>query len=291
MGAGLSYIEAVVVGALQGITELFPVSSLGHSVLLPALIGGRWAQDLDVSAPESPESRVHRGSARRNGGGPVGLLLAGLGGHHRWILQLAAPSAGADATGAAGAAIRARHHPGRRLRTGLGAPVPYDLGTTGARGGLPDDQRRHPVGRRTTSTSGRQHSRRCRTRGRRWRIPRPHRVTVACRLRTCALHAYRCSAASSSAALRCLHRCRNQPLRRDDGRRSVARPISRGRSAVLVPARDTGDSRRRGAQGARPVWTARARDSRPGAGRKPRRLRRGVRRRALSHQVLRNAGH
>ncbi len=54
MGAGLSYIEAVVVGALQGITELFPVSSLGHSVLLPALIGGRWAQDLNVSAPESP---------------------------------------------------------------------------------------------------------------------------------------------------------------------------------------------------------------------------------------------
>lgn len=50
----LSYLEAVVVGALQGITELFPVSSLGHSVILPALIGGSWAKDLDVSAPESP---------------------------------------------------------------------------------------------------------------------------------------------------------------------------------------------------------------------------------------------
>jgi undecaprenyl-diphosphatase len=36
------------------VTELFPVSSLGHSVLLPALVGGRWATDLDVSAPESP---------------------------------------------------------------------------------------------------------------------------------------------------------------------------------------------------------------------------------------------
>ena len=31
-----------------------PVSSLGHSVILPALIGGRWAADLNVSAPESP---------------------------------------------------------------------------------------------------------------------------------------------------------------------------------------------------------------------------------------------
>jgi len=30
------------------------VSSLGHSVLVPALVGGRWARDLNVSAPESP---------------------------------------------------------------------------------------------------------------------------------------------------------------------------------------------------------------------------------------------
>jgi undecaprenyl-diphosphatase len=50
----LTYPEAIVIGALQGVTELFPVSSLGHSVLLPAWLGGRWAQDLSVSAPESP---------------------------------------------------------------------------------------------------------------------------------------------------------------------------------------------------------------------------------------------
>jgi undecaprenyl-diphosphatase len=54
LSSHLSYVEAVVVGAFQGITELFPVSSLGHSVLIPALVGGRWAQDLNVSAPESP---------------------------------------------------------------------------------------------------------------------------------------------------------------------------------------------------------------------------------------------
>lgn len=52
--ATLSYAEAIVVGALQGISELFPVSSLGHSVLIPALVGGQWARDLNVSAPESP---------------------------------------------------------------------------------------------------------------------------------------------------------------------------------------------------------------------------------------------
>ena len=54
MSGHLTYPEAIVIGALQGVTELFPVSSLGHSVLLPAWLGGRWAQDLNVSAPESP---------------------------------------------------------------------------------------------------------------------------------------------------------------------------------------------------------------------------------------------
>jgi len=52
--SNLSFVEATVVGLFQGVTELFPVSSLGHSILVPALIGGRWAQDLNVSAPESP---------------------------------------------------------------------------------------------------------------------------------------------------------------------------------------------------------------------------------------------
>ena len=54
MSAHLSYLEAVIIGAVQGITELFPVSSLGHSVLVPALAGGQWAKDLNVSAPRSP---------------------------------------------------------------------------------------------------------------------------------------------------------------------------------------------------------------------------------------------
>ncbi|MGA8245802.1 MAG: undecaprenyl-diphosphate phosphatase [Nocardioides sp.] len=50
----LSWLEASVVGLLQGVSELFPVSSLGHSVLLPAVVGGSWARDLNVAAPESP---------------------------------------------------------------------------------------------------------------------------------------------------------------------------------------------------------------------------------------------
>jgi undecaprenyl-diphosphatase len=54
MPSHLTYLEASVVGLIQGVTELFPVSSLGHNVLIPALIGGSWAQDLNVASPESP---------------------------------------------------------------------------------------------------------------------------------------------------------------------------------------------------------------------------------------------
>jgi undecaprenyl-diphosphatase len=50
----LTYAEAIIVGLIQGTTELFPVSSLGHNVLIPALVGGNWANDLDVSKAESP---------------------------------------------------------------------------------------------------------------------------------------------------------------------------------------------------------------------------------------------
>ena len=39
MLASLTYLQAIVMGLVQGITELFPVSSLGHGVLLPALLG------------------------------------------------------------------------------------------------------------------------------------------------------------------------------------------------------------------------------------------------------------
>jgi undecaprenyl-diphosphatase len=45
----LTYPEMIVIGLLQGVSELFPVSSLGHSVLVPALIGGSWAHDLDMT--------------------------------------------------------------------------------------------------------------------------------------------------------------------------------------------------------------------------------------------------
>jgi len=38
----MTYLQAIVIAVVQGVTELFPVSSLGHSVLVPAWIGGSW---------------------------------------------------------------------------------------------------------------------------------------------------------------------------------------------------------------------------------------------------------
>jgi len=35
----ISYLQAVALGLLQGVSELFPVSSLGHSVILPSVLG------------------------------------------------------------------------------------------------------------------------------------------------------------------------------------------------------------------------------------------------------------
>jgi len=35
----ITYFQAIVIGLLQGVTELFPISSLGHAVILPKLFG------------------------------------------------------------------------------------------------------------------------------------------------------------------------------------------------------------------------------------------------------------
>jgi undecaprenyl-diphosphatase len=50
----LTYLESAVVGLIQGVSEMFPISSLGHNVLIPAIVGGSWARDLNVASPESP---------------------------------------------------------------------------------------------------------------------------------------------------------------------------------------------------------------------------------------------
>lgn len=52
----ISYLQASVIGLLQGVTELFPVSSLGHSVLVPAFLGGSWETLVTQSATSTSET-------------------------------------------------------------------------------------------------------------------------------------------------------------------------------------------------------------------------------------------
>ncbi|MBV9796186.1 MAG: undecaprenyl-diphosphate phosphatase [Actinobacteria bacterium] len=51
----MTYLQAVVIGLIQGLTELFPISSLGHTVLIPSWLGGSWATLVrQESRAESP---------------------------------------------------------------------------------------------------------------------------------------------------------------------------------------------------------------------------------------------
>jgi undecaprenyl-diphosphatase len=54
VSGSVTYLEAIVIGLVQGVTELFPVSSLGHAVLIPAFIGGSWASTMSLTAKQSP---------------------------------------------------------------------------------------------------------------------------------------------------------------------------------------------------------------------------------------------
>ncbi len=67
----ITTFQSIVLGALQGVTELFPISSLGHTVILPNLFG--WSNIVEwQSQPESPwlafVVMLHVGSA-------IGLLV------------------------------------------------------------------------------------------------------------------------------------------------------------------------------------------------------------------------
>lgn len=55
----MSYFQAVVIALVQGVTELFPISSLGHSVLVPAWIGGDWQTLVTQSSQATSETSFY----------------------------------------------------------------------------------------------------------------------------------------------------------------------------------------------------------------------------------------
>src|SRR5919109_4533708 len=55
----MTYLQAFVIALIQGVTELFPVSSLGHSVLVPAWLGGSWQTLVTQSSQASSETSFY----------------------------------------------------------------------------------------------------------------------------------------------------------------------------------------------------------------------------------------
>jgi undecaprenyl-diphosphatase len=55
----VTYVQAIVIAVFQGVTELFPVSSLGHSVLLPAWLGGDWQTLVTQSSEATSDSSFY----------------------------------------------------------------------------------------------------------------------------------------------------------------------------------------------------------------------------------------
>ena len=144
VASALTYFQAIVLGVLQGVTELFPISSLGHTVLFPTLFG--WNELVD--AQSQSESfwlafvvMLHVGSA-------LGLLyfyrrdwveIVGAFFHTLSTRRAETP------TRAAGLADHHREHPRGDPRPGLRAPAAHAHRQARGRGDLPDGQRLRAV--------------------------------------------------------------------------------------------------------------------------------------------------
>ena len=116
----MSYLQAIVIGLLQGVTELFPVSSLGHSVLVAGWLGwdnlAQRAVGQRVVLPGLPGRPPRRDRAR-----PGRVLLARVGGHRRRVLHLAPDRRVETPAPAHGLAAHPRHHSRRPVRARLRA--------------------------------------------------------------------------------------------------------------------------------------------------------------------------
>ena len=163
----MTYLQAVVIALVQGVTELFPVSSLGHSVLLPAWLGGSWQTLVTQSSQAEQRELVlpglHRGAALRDGAGAHVVLPRRLGQDHPGLLpqparqRPAEPGAPAAAAGRGrqGRAARLDDHlrddPGRPDRRRARAHLPGLVRQARCRGGPAVRQRADPARRRGTA--------------------------------------------------------------------------------------------------------------------------------------------
>ena len=97
MSYHLTYLQAVVTGLVQGVTELFPVSSLGHNVLLPGADRRKLGEDAERLRARLAVPGVHRRAARGDGDRDDRVLLAGLAADCARVLLLARAAPDCDA--------------------------------------------------------------------------------------------------------------------------------------------------------------------------------------------------
>ena len=150
LASAITYFQAIVLGVLQGVTELFPISSLGHTVLFPTLFG--W-NEL-VNAQSESESfwlafvvMLHVGSAL----GLLYLLPARLGGDRRRVLPHAGTRRAETRTERLAWLIIVASIPAGADRPRVRAPAAHAHRQARSRGDLPDGQRAGAVRRRALS--------------------------------------------------------------------------------------------------------------------------------------------
>ncbi len=212
---GMDTLQAIVIAIVQGATELFPVSSLGHAVVLPALL--HW--HIDQQAPSFLPFLVmlHLGTA---------MALLGYFWRDWWALAIGVLRPCRRPSGGRGAARvpadRHCHGPSgdRRLRAGALLPPPVRRAHRG--GDVPDRQRRAAAVRRAAA--------------------RPHPPPAV----------QPDHAGRADHRLLAMHRAdpRHLALRRHHRRRPAARHRPRGGGAFLLPDRHADHPGRHGAGGA-----------------------------------------
>ena len=242
----ISYGQAIVLGLLQGFSELFPISSLGHSVILPQLLGWDIHQNdayfitflvathlataivLFLVFLEDWK-RILRGMWRSLAEREIrdDNPEARLG----WLLVIGTVPAGVIG-------LLARGRAARRVRVGRVGVV------------LPDAERRDAVRRRAAAPS-------------RARAGRAATPTARIASETSWAGSIGIGAAQALALIPGL-----LAQRRVDGRRPAGRAVERGRRPLLVPAGDADHRRRGAAQAARAVRLRGQRRARAGAGRR-----------------------
>ena len=133
----IGYGQAIILGLLQGFSELFPISSLGHSVILPRLLGWDIHQNDDffitfLVATHLATALVLLGFFWKD----WVRIVKGIGRSLR-DRQHRPGRSRREARLAPGR----RHDPGGRPRPAPRAPPAQPVRLSGVRGVLPDDQR------------------------------------------------------------------------------------------------------------------------------------------------------